>query len=1398
MKKKFISALLFGAILAASSSTLVSCKDYDDDISNLQGQITTNASDLSELVNEKINNLTQEINSLKAQDAALESALNTAKSELTATIEAAAQGAKDYADVQAAAAQVAAIEASKANIEEARKLLQAGIDDANAAIEKLNSQVATQAEQIDGLLSADAALQTAINTANGEIEVAKSMAEAAQNAADQNAEALKQVAENLATAKSELESQISVLGDKIDGVIEDVANNKAEVEAQLATVNSLINSNTQAIEALKNADSENYTELLGKITENTEKLTAMADELALVDSKLAANLEVAKAYTDTEIAALKVALTGDIDAVRSELEAAVARIGAAEEKIEGINSAIELLKAEDQTLNDALKTLSGNVDKNVEAINSGIAKINKKIETLEGTVGTHTTQISDLQETAQKLQDDLDAVTMTANEAKENLAQLQAKFEAYLESNAQAMADLKEELNSNLSTAIAELGETLREELQVEVGKLNTTIGELQTKDTELQKQIDALKTQIGAISGDQSVVGLIDEKIEAVNEKIKNLTENEIADLTSRISVAENEINNIYQELAQNSAAIGQAINAFNYELSNLYSVLSKQLKAIIFSPNEYYQGIEAIGVWSFNYNAVTGGVQEADITKDQTNDQITRLATNETSVVPIVVASYYLNPSNAYIDTNKDKYKFTVNNASYTRATSASDINVDSVKRDNDKINVYFSMQNANNIEKIPTSGDGKVDVAALRYNYSTENGNDTTITSDFAALKQYAITAFYINKANNGNAQDANSGHNHLAKTAKEAIARNSAGEYTAPTLEIAYNKTVGIDLDKWINVHYDYNNSKDKYWGDQDEINKKRFKLVYELIGYQANDADNTNESQHATIDPDTHILTVHGIDGEEGSRKIIGRTPLVRVKLLDNNTKNQLVTVGYILVKITDVTTDPIIIDEVAPITPNYTVSCDPSNALNGVKAITWEEVENMVLDTLDMSKDEFEANYTLECNSGTNNAVQYEFDSYTSRFNAIAENSQIGTIINTTDDGSHETNILKWTVSNNQAYQLFVNEKRTSVYVYVKFAPKNTVHGQKAVYVKLTWTPENVFKTPTATISNNESHKKYADWHVANSREEGFEELHVQVGNATVPGAECEYENLVVSNTFNKQPIDIVKDAIKGQYPELANAASITYRFSGNQSIKTYTAQDGTSYTVRVTNNGEYIEAGGSVIAEIDPQTGKIIMHKNAPSMAIINNYDKGKLEAALTLTVEVVPTTCAPAANIIKLNNNTFNVKVIKPLFIIGADEINMELNNFSTLTQKVVLNFEDFNEYDPTKFWENSLHQVEFWKFYGINKIEVGGTIETNYSNKNQWEAVNPNNFTITYTAPTGDIKLDNMGNITLSTGENMSRANSFQVRVPLKVTYKWGTLTETVTVNVMKAPGTKAIKR
>ena len=49
MNKKFLSAILFGALMVTSTGTFVSCKDYDDDIENLQGQISANASAIAEL-----------------------------------------------------------------------------------------------------------------------------------------------------------------------------------------------------------------------------------------------------------------------------------------------------------------------------------------------------------------------------------------------------------------------------------------------------------------------------------------------------------------------------------------------------------------------------------------------------------------------------------------------------------------------------------------------------------------------------------------------------------------------------------------------------------------------------------------------------------------------------------------------------------------------------------------------------------------------------------------------------------------------------------------------------------------------------------------------------------------------------------------------------------------------------------------------------------------------------------------------------------------------------------------------------------------------------------------------------------------------------------------------------
>lgn len=49
MRKKYLSALLFGALLLASAGTFTSCKDYDDDIKGLQTQIDANKAAIEEL-----------------------------------------------------------------------------------------------------------------------------------------------------------------------------------------------------------------------------------------------------------------------------------------------------------------------------------------------------------------------------------------------------------------------------------------------------------------------------------------------------------------------------------------------------------------------------------------------------------------------------------------------------------------------------------------------------------------------------------------------------------------------------------------------------------------------------------------------------------------------------------------------------------------------------------------------------------------------------------------------------------------------------------------------------------------------------------------------------------------------------------------------------------------------------------------------------------------------------------------------------------------------------------------------------------------------------------------------------------------------------------------------------
>ena len=793
----------------------------------------------------------------------------------------------------------------------------------------------------------------------------------------------------------------------------------------------------------------------------------------------------------------------------------------------------------------------------------------------------------------------------------------------------------------------------------------------------------------------------------------------------------------------------------------------LTSKLLSLVFSPKAYWEGIETIPVYSFDYNPIE--LKKADVTKNQIGDLGKENSGKHVSIVTDAVASYYLNPSNASVDTKDvSHYSFLINTADIlnTRASS-NDIKVTKVDKEDGMIKVHFGMANGNAL----TETNNKVDVAALRYKYAIKKGDkevkDTLVTSDFAALKHFKITSFSINKvAAKGTVDEQNASCQTLATTAESAVK-----DVHAPVLSIAYNDVDGIHLDDWMDVHYKVNNQY-ALWGGQTTINEQKFKLKYELIGYISPNYD-TNESDHATIEGD--LFKVKGYKDDATGRQIIGRTPLVRVTLVDGNSGDAVASVGYIKVEITDVNATPETVESDG-IKKDYTVGCT-GNALDKVQAITWDEVESKVLAKIDMSKSEFEANYRFVDGIQYKSNAQNGFDVLT---------PSVGTVVSTTDAvGGHQTNVLKWTVTENEAYQLLKKDGDV-ITVWVKFAPKSTARALKDIYVKLSWTAPKVHNTPTATIKDSD--KKAAAWHKANTNAAGFDQLHIQVGNATQAGATCEFDNLVVASTFNSKLVDIVKKQIENQYAALAGSASVTYKFAptADQSHKTfYGAKSNTKYDISVSTDGTTISASAGTVsrklATITATDGTISIEKNDFTKDILNKYGSvSELADALTFTVLADVKTCDPASDLINLTNKTFDVKVIKPLFVKSVSVADMTLNNYQSMTNvPVKFEFVDFNNYTQAKFWTNSNPKVAFKDFYQIASIKKDGDITTNYSGA--WKKIDESDIKVTYTPATLAVSggvISDYGKVSL-VQVNQSRANGFDVKIPVAITYNWGTL-------------------
>lgn len=404
MKRKFISAMLFGALLIAPATTFVGCADYDDDIENLQDQITNNATTLDQLTKEKIKNVETEIESLKAANKQLQEALDKAKSE-------------------GSDADAATLAAAQKLVEDAQAQLQAALDAVNGDITGINGKISDldarllaqdgRLKSVESLLAADGKLTLAINDAQALAEKAYNLAEQTAATAEANKQAIKDAADNLKTIKESLEGQINTLGEKVNDLSTKLAKQNADITAQ-------INSLESQLDDAKNGISANGN----KITENKQKIDEIVNQLTGLQNQIAKNklavetLESNYLTKVNEIVEEQGGLKTSIDGLKNANEAIEGRLTNAESRLDGIDELIESLakssdvtkdiqklreeieaqigKLNEEGKDDTVASLIAGINTNITTINGNIERIDGEITKINGLIDVLFTDLSNL------------------------------------------------------------------------------------------------------------------------------------------------------------------------------------------------------------------------------------------------------------------------------------------------------------------------------------------------------------------------------------------------------------------------------------------------------------------------------------------------------------------------------------------------------------------------------------------------------------------------------------------------------------------------------------------------------------------------------------------------------------------------------------------------------------------------------------------------------------------------------------------------------------------------------------------------------------------------------------------------------------------------------------------
>ena len=1063
-----------------------------------------------------------------------------------------------------------------------------------------------------------------------------------------------------------------------------------------------------------------------------------------------------------DLVAVKNDLNGQITTLKGQLEAANKKAAEIETKL------ADYAKQKDL---DATNKKVGEVEGKLAdyAKQKDLDATNKKVGEVEGKLADYAKQ------------KDLDATNKTVEAQVKKLQDALADIVA-LEKRVKLLEDAKVELQKLIDNKVdkKDFNDTVADILskikiaQGDVTKLETTlntkVGELVKADELLGKRIDAQKDVLDNFEKRLQAVEtknfLSQAQIDALNKittleqgvsENKTATEKVAKDLKEALAQAKIDLEDVNKKLAERPTTkevealieakvspLQRQINEINGRLNFLEYNLLVGLELI---PDSYYRGIEAIESNQFAYNTWTvnklvNGVVDYQVNPTQ--------ATTSKSTSRYAEAVYHLNPADAKIDTAAANFTYLPIDRAYRATNSAAVITVKKATVENGLLKLVLDIKGATK----DIDDDEMVTTAALQYKAPGKtpriitSAYDAIYTNEFSKLQLFDLDKQLVagvNKNSTTSGWDINNEGDSLAIAKK---VRTNGVQKDGTTIAMDQNAAEAVS-----------------------RLTKNGFHYEYHLVKTDAKD----KSFEAFTLDSKTGLIKANYDKNKPFVN--VGKTATVRVTLVQG--KDEVATLGFFTVHISQ--KDAVIKEFTSKNELKFT--CDnKENAADKYEA----KVADLAAEL--KAKAELEANAWEFVKTG-GELTQYTFDNNVARQAA----KKLGKVTLSADGKN-----LVW--DNITKEQVATLRPGASVATYVKVQKKSDPNVR--FYVKLTYNPASEQAAPVATFAGERISN---DWFKNNIRTDEKElRMHFYIEPNNTQFNRFDKFMYSINESYKNGTVKIAP--LAGYSQAVLTSVHSGWRFVTPKET-VVPGNDGKQYTLKVSQNGLELLANNVVIAKItNDQEGTIELLNNPTTQVLLNNAGHKQLKALETLTARVgyVTTVCAEGnvKTLTTKGENEFDVKFLRPLDLNFDGAVEFLDANIGTTTKTLdftnIVKFTDWRDRNAAQVLAND--HVTMEALYGVTTIYVANEAEwtTNLNGDNIATTKLVVNYgdrglhmaggTPSAAAPIAGFTAYDVNHLPSFTYTTQQKAfKDYQVRVPVKVGYSWGTFNDHITVTI-----------